>query len=497
MESFENFEGLYSRVSTSYKIDTPIEKFVNNEGNSPVNCEHPSFVLNKSWQELWIKSGVINYVKDGLVCYLKYDDYKHLNSYQLVSYFYSTLLPLVDSRVMNEFNFGGYEPLFYLFPCGHCSLCRAYKSSEYAFRAACESYVYPNDILFVTLTYKDEFLPSDGVRLDHLQNFFKRLRFWLSKRGLPTNFRYLAVSEYGSLRGRPHYHIIIWNFPTSCFPDMLKAYSAIRYAWMTYWLDSDGKRQYVYSEKFKKYFPKRTTFGIAYILPMTEGCASYIVKYFRKESANKLHYPNDTFLCSSRRNGGIGYSYIRSLYDFVINNKAVSISVLDPSSQKEFKFPVSGYIRSILLPCRSSLYTRHRLYGNLVDALNYYHKAKACSVFLNGSVTPSFYESFITREFSDFFIKYPDSWYKKEYSYYARHDKDFLIAEYMKNLACMDRCFNEIPVETARKLNELCRVRREYIKFRQKNYSGRLYNIYSNVIFESYKYTDYLKKCKF
>lgn len=62
---------------------------------------------------------------------------------------------------------------------------------------------------FITLTYEDYYLPEYGslVKSD-LQKFFKRLR-----KNTGLHLRYYAVGEYGSKRGRPHYHAIIYGMP--------------------------------------------------------------------------------------------------------------------------------------------------------------------------------------------------------------------------------------------------------------------------------------------
>lgn len=60
---------------------------------------------------------------------------------------------------------------------------------------------------FITLTYDDLHLPSDGsVRPRELQLFLKRLREKTDER-----IRYYAVGEYGDISSRPHYHLALFG----------------------------------------------------------------------------------------------------------------------------------------------------------------------------------------------------------------------------------------------------------------------------------------------
>ena len=62
--------------------------------------------------------------------------------------------------------------------------------------------------VFITLTYNEENLPSDGsISKAELQKFFKRLRKALGERVI----KYYACGEYGEESGRPHYHAIIFG----------------------------------------------------------------------------------------------------------------------------------------------------------------------------------------------------------------------------------------------------------------------------------------------
>lgn len=120
-------------------------------------------------------------------------------------------------------------------PCGQCTFCRINKKREWIGRLLLEAASHPVN-QFWTLTYEDESLPSshppsDPVREDldrisrsgkgnelypvllqpgtlfkpDLERFFKRFR---KNHGA---IRYYAVGEYGTKRGRPHYHVLAFG----------------------------------------------------------------------------------------------------------------------------------------------------------------------------------------------------------------------------------------------------------------------------------------------
>jgi hypothetical protein len=67
---------------------------------------------------------------------------------------------------------------------------------------------------FLTLTYSDDELPSDGsLDYSHFQQFMKNIR----KRN--SGIRFYMCGEYGELNNRPHYHAILFNLhlPDACY----------------------------------------------------------------------------------------------------------------------------------------------------------------------------------------------------------------------------------------------------------------------------------------
>lgn len=99
-----------------------------------------------------------------------------------------------------------------LAPCGRCESCLVNRKANWSFRLFHEM-ASADSAYFITLTYSDNCLLYNGVTptvsKKHVQKFLKRLR----KRVYPFKIRYFAVSEYGSYTHRPHYHIILFNFP--------------------------------------------------------------------------------------------------------------------------------------------------------------------------------------------------------------------------------------------------------------------------------------------
>lgn len=104
------------------------------------------------------------------------------------------------------------SPSFFV-PCGRCPECQEMKRKQWSKRMLCQLFVTPS-ASFVTLTYNDCHLPSDGkVHKEHIQKFIKKLRNISRDYGISISdkFKYFIVPEYGSKFGRPHYHGILFD----------------------------------------------------------------------------------------------------------------------------------------------------------------------------------------------------------------------------------------------------------------------------------------------
>lgn len=97
-------------------------------------------------------------------------------------------------------------------PCGQCIGCRLARSAEWALRCVHEASCHEQNC-FITLTYAPEHMPQGGTLVkSHFQLFMKRFRKYI----FPVKIRMYYCGEYGDLRGRPHYHALIFGYD---FPD--------------------------------------------------------------------------------------------------------------------------------------------------------------------------------------------------------------------------------------------------------------------------------------
>lgn len=108
-------------------------------------------------------------------------------------------------------------------PCGKCPDCLSRLVSAWSFRLMQEDR-FAESAYFLTLTYSTTHVPYSKNRYKTLDkkdviNFIKRLRKATDayynkryvRRSVRPTIKYFACGEYGSTKGRPHYHLIIFN----------------------------------------------------------------------------------------------------------------------------------------------------------------------------------------------------------------------------------------------------------------------------------------------
>lgn len=175
-------------------------------------------------------------------------------------------------------------------PCGKCAECQEAKSREWYFRTYYEflrTFESSQDafVYFDTLTYDDAHLPYMNEivsELPHLPcfrsgdviKFFKRLRISLSRNfGIAKDAcSYFLCSEYGALKGRPHYHLLLFMRHKI---DPLKLSSLIAQKWQNGRTDGIPYKSTFYVLQHNVVRNKH----LGDIL----SCAKYVTKYVEKD----------------------------------------------------------------------------------------------------------------------------------------------------------------------------------------------------------------------
>lgn len=226
-------------------------------------------------------------------------------------------------------------------PCGECVGCRLDYSREWASRVVMESMSYPDNSLFVTLTYNDDNLPmviNDGS--DHLvrgkewavdycckgatlskpdiQNWMKRLRRNLSYHyGINEGVRFYLAGEYGSTTYRPHYHVCLFGAPT----DNLKV------------IGKNKLGNFLYESDF---LSDTWSFGHLCVGKLNFQTAAYTARYCLKKAQGKDNSFFDSlgvdreFVLMSRR-PGIGVPYYNAHKHEIYRNDEIIL----PASTKD------------------------------------------------------------------------------------------------------------------------------------------------------------------
>lgn len=164
-----------------------------------------------------------------------------------------------------------------LLPCGHCIGCISDYRQSWATRILLEASLYKSNC-FITLTYRDGFLPKDNKpHRDELQKFFKRLR-----KALDCPIRYFYCGEKGDKSGRAHYHAIIFGYD---FPDKVLH-------------GRTAKGELIYTSKL---LSECWPFGLSSIGEVEPGSACYVAQYANKKKLT--HIDDGSFVGMSRRPG--------------------------------------------------------------------------------------------------------------------------------------------------------------------------------------------------
>lgn len=112
-------------------------------------------------------------------------------------------------------------------PCRWCMGCRIQRRNEWATRIRLESFDYMRKgygSSFCTITYNEDNYRG-GAYISDIQKMNKRLRYYLKRDtlfGIPSDFKYYCVSEYGTDGDRGHFHCIYMGLPCEFLSEYLR-----------------------------------------------------------------------------------------------------------------------------------------------------------------------------------------------------------------------------------------------------------------------------------
>lgn len=276
-------------------------------------------------------------------------------------------------------------------PCGHCCECVAIRQMSYVQRIQLEA--KKNHLFFCTLTYNNESLPEIGLSngyviryadIADVQKMIKRLR---KSNVFGRPFRYFGVSELGSKRGRPHFHLLFLlpKHQEDEYIDILNLEQILYKSVLFEWRRNYGScRKPIYKPlctPFKKWIhgKLKSNYDLHYVNPSlsnegTSSVAFYVTKYMMKPSdretrlqqALKLNLPEEEYesvwsLVRSRTFNSLGLGLNGELTPFGVEpdpdlvsyvRSCVELSKKGEISPKFYvpetgaSFPLSRYYRS-------------------------------------------------------------------------------------------------------------------------------------------------------
>lgn len=192
------------------------------------------------------------------------------------------------------------ESAYIRIPCGWCDSCIAVKQMYFVQRVQMEAQY--NHLFMFTLTYNNEHLPVLSVGdhdirfadIKHLQDMFKRFRDW---NAISRPWRYLAVSEFGGLKGRPHFHglLMLPKYDGDTYNTCLTLQEDLFSLFKNNWSVNVGSKRVPRYEPLFTYARRvvhrqvKSNFDFHYIIPgLTKSgvsdAAFYVLKYMLKDS---------------------------------------------------------------------------------------------------------------------------------------------------------------------------------------------------------------------
>lgn len=207
-------------------------------------------------------------------------------------------------------------------PCGKCLGCKLDYARRWTVRSTHEAYMndYYRNNCFLTLTFNNYSLGQrkNPLSVDKLElsQWIKRLRERVRVEYGKT-FRFLACGEYGALRKRPHYHVLVFGFN---FPDkqIINNIKDLRPRKL-----SNGQMVYYYRSKFLednwKPCGASKGYGFSVIGDVSFETCAYVSRYILKKNTEEYNKGQAKEFLLTSRMPGLGYSYLEKYYKTIFN----------------------------------------------------------------------------------------------------------------------------------------------------------------------------------
>ena len=191
-------------------------------------------------------------------------------------------------------------------PCRKCIPCLLNMSREKAVRALHEAQTR-EDSIFLTLTYNDDSLPSDGgLNYPDFQLFMRKLRKQALREGNLERVSYMVTGEFGEETKRPHWHALIFGYRPN---DATHQYT-------------NQRGDYVFTSRT---IEKLWGHGFINFGQLTLESASYVARYGAKalgHKGNQKYKPKHVTSCRP----GLGKKWIEKYYQQTFDHGYVYVN---------------------------------------------------------------------------------------------------------------------------------------------------------------------------
>lgn len=303
--------------------------------------------------------------------------------------FYNKHLRRVFNTYLEKFVSKDTHSKYILVPCGHCKECLTARRSDIVQRCEMESLnKYP---FFITLTYDNAHLPKmtlpDGKVVsyssrEYIKDMFKRIR---RHQSIPRSFRYLAVTERGASKSRPHHHILLYldkapdddEFTPYQLEELL--FNLFRDEWKCNLSDDPFNPHYEPLYIYKRVIKQgkiNSTFDLHYVRPYIDdysrNVSLYVFKYITKISKYEQYLFNQLKTSLSPSDFDHYWRLLRSGYTAsrFWGTQSISISKCEPSED------VANHIKKCVQSYSSGFPTYYSPYSFETSPLAKYYIEK-------------------------------------------------------------------------------------------------------------------------